>query len=72
MTKLNVLMPGSPPKTSPERMVNRMDHGPFVSCATGYPMDYATANKGLNMFLEDGWVASFDTGLLRVRCGKAA
>lgn len=45
---------------------NRMDHGPFVSCATGYPMDYATANKGLNLFLENGWVASFDTGLLRV------
>ena len=41
------------------------DHGTFVSCATGYPMDYATAKKGLNLSsrMEMGLL---DTGPLRV------
>ena len=57
----------------PEKSGGTNGPRPLRSCATGYPMDYATANKGLNLFLENGWVASFDTGCCElVRYGKVA
>ena len=51
---------------------NRMDHGPFVSCATGYPMDYATANKASISSRMDGWPPLIPVYCELVRYGKVA
>ena len=55
-----------------KRMAEPNGPRPLRLLCDGYPMDYATANKGLNLFLENGWVASLIPVYCELRYGKVA